>query len=243
MLLLLIACTGTKEGDDSATPAGLEPLPTNRACLVPVDAAPEDYTRTSYVIEVFGRVTDLGTGAPPGGCRDREEWVGAATVDWADSDLTQWVEIETADGDHWYAAATNPWVPDPALLDKQEVRVSYRSLFGSPMEGTVTETEMGFEAEGYRFYLGAAGTLDAFEPFDELTLAPGAVETEWDDDCGHHLRRSLDVSDATGTVAVPTGETHGFDGIGVWSGGLVEDVTLTCSETSLAAASVFEWQM
>ena len=238
LLLLSIACTAA--GDDSGTTTPAEALPTNRACLVPADALPEDYTRQSYVIEVFGRISAVGTGEPPGGCRDREEWAGGAAVVWDDTE-TWWVEIYTAEGDTWYGAATNPWIPDPTRLIKEEVRVSYRSLLSSPPDGQSSETEMGFEATDYRFYLGNAGALDALEPFPEIVLSPGDTEAEWDDPCGHRVRRQLDATDTSGTVAIPTGETHAFDEIGVWSGGIVEDVTLTCSETLDTVASVFEW--
>ncbi len=241
MLLILLACTGPKT-DDSGTvnTADVVPPPVNRACLVPADGVAADYTRQSYVIEVFGRISDVGTGAPPGGCRDRGDWVGAETVTWDDAN-TWWVEIYTAEGDTWYGAATNPWVPDPTPLIKEEVRVSYRSLLPPDLDLEPPETEMTFEAPGYRFYLGVAGVLDDLEPFPELALAPGATEREWEAPCGDRVQRQLDVTDAGGTVAIPTGETHGFDGVGVWAGGIVEDVTDTCSGVTDARASVFEW--
>jgi hypothetical protein len=241
-MLLLLACTGapddTASGDDTASTDAAPTLETSRACLVPADADPADYTRTSYAIEVAGRVIEVGSGAPPGGCRDRGEWVGGPALDWS-AGTSQWLTIEAADGALWYASATNPWIPDPTPLESTEVVVSYRSLLDYSQE-----TELAFTSAELEFYLGTAPDLSALAPPSDVTLTVGAIEREFDDECGHHALRSL-VGDRAGDVAtIVTDGTHGFDGIGVWSGGIVEDIAYTCPvDTTGAYAAVFEWTM
>ena len=43
------------------------------------------------------------------------------------------------------------------------------------------------------------------------------------------------------TADVPTAETGSWDGLTLWSGGVVADVEVTCSETTFAYVSAAEW--
>lgn len=238
-MLLFLACAAP---DDSGTPpAGLPDLPVSRACLVEEGADPADAAPTVDV-EVAGRVLEVGTGEPPGGCRDRAEWTGAGAVTW-DELPTHWLRVIAGDGVPWVVAATNPWIPDPAPLLDAEVELAFRDVLPVPFDGVAAETELELATGGYAFYLGRAATLADLDPWEEVALAVGPVEATWEEDCGHGTVSGLSGTRDGDAAVIATGDSHGFDGVGVWNGGLVTAEAVICSETDYAFASVFEWRM
>lgn len=243
LLLFALGCPGGDSAkDDTGTVPSLPDLPTNRACLIPATAAPEDVSMDAYTIEVAGLVTETGSGDPPTGCRDREEWLGRAVVAWDDAP-TYWLRIRAADDTEWIAAATNPMLLDPAPLLDTSLIVSYRSVLGEPMAGQAAETQVDFQSDQMRFWLGNAGSLDVLDPWPDVAFTVGAEEGAWTDECGRHTRFALHASRGDEAGDVPTGEVEGFDGIGVWSGGVETYTELTCADVLGGVASLYEYTL
>lgn len=238
LILTLLACPGPADPAD-ATAVEVAPLPVSRACVVRAGASPDDAELTE-AFEVSGHITDGGTGEPPGGCRDREEWIGNTTVTWDDTP-TQWVTLTDAEGVEWVAAATNPWVLEPAEQIGETATIRWRSVVGVPFAGIASETELAFETPGYRFWLGVAGVVEALSPSPAVVLGVGAEERVVDADCGRYARHALTATWDGETASVATDETYGFGDFALWSGGVQTDVELTCSETSYAYVSAFTW--
>jgi hypothetical protein len=133
---------------------------------------------------------------------------------------------------------------DASLLVDQDVRVAYRSVLAdSEEDGTVGEMSFELEAEGYSLWAGTASEVEDFDAWPEVTLASGDVEVQWEDDCGTHLRRLLLATREDSTEAIATGTTYGFDGIGVWSGGIVDDVATECPGYVGTFASAVMWTL
>jgi len=241
MLLLLVLACGTTEpakDDTAATPTGPSPLPANRACVVAADATPDDSGGTATTFEISGLVQEVGEGEPPGGCRDRAEWLGVGVVDWDDTP-TRWLRVRTADGADWIAAATNPMVPDPTTLVGTTVTVSYRSVLGEPGQGGTSETQVGMQSESFELWLANAPSLEVLDPWSGIELALGPEEASWRDGCGRHTRHALHATVDGDTAEVGTGGTVGFDGVGVWSGGQETLGEVSCTDVAPGVASVY----
>ena len=58
--------------------------------------------------------------------------------------------------------------------------------------------------------------MEALTPNEPLTLAAGAEEASWSDDCLDYTRWALAGTDADETLEVPTGEVEGV-GAATWS--------------------------
>lgn len=220
-----------------------DPLPVNRMCLIPSGATASTVGDATYTATASGVITDAGTGEPPGGCRDRGDWLGSSTMDWSGT-TTAWLEIEEGDGDVWIAGITHPRMVDASSLVGLDAELDYRSVLGEPFAGIAEEAELSLFVPGFLFWQGTAGSLDALSPtWPDLALTAGAEEYEESGECGIWRVSSLHGDRGSSVADVETASEQSFDGLTLWSGGVVEDVKVTCSETTFAYASVAEWMI
>lgn len=249
MLLVFLACVlpgtpkDTGDTDDTADSgdSGAPTLPPLAACVVPAGADPADHLADTEDAEIVGTITAAGTGAPPTGCQAREVWAAGAQRD-LDVALAVWLVVTDGDGVAWEVSVTSGQFPDPTTLVGDDAEVGWHSVFASPFAGVSAETSVSLVTPQFAGWVGQAGSVEALDPIEPLTLGMGGVEAAWSDECLDYSLHTLTGTDADGTRRdATTGTSTGFGGVALWSGGVVVGADPRCSEVDGGYAGAVTW--
>lgn len=110
-----------------------------------------------------------------------------------------------------------------------------------PFAGQAAETAETLVAPGFQGWVGIAAGVDALAPVEPVTLAVGALEVQWSDDCLNYELASLSGTMDGETRVAPTGETVGFGDVALYSAGVVTATDPQCSETMGGYAGAATW--